>query len=180
MFALRVSVGVLWLLFWVYWLLSARGVKAGTHDLSGFPLRVVVLAAVIVLVRLIHFRAVAIRSLLVGVLGVVIFGCGLALAVWARRHLGRNWGMPMSRKDEPELVTTGPYRLVRHPIYSGLLLGLVGSALTVNLIGLVVVVVVGAYFYYAASVEERNLATSMPEAYPAYRARTKMLIPYVL
>jgi protein-S-isoprenylcysteine O-methyltransferase Ste14 len=177
---LRISVGVVWVLFWIYWLASARGVKAGKRGISGFPIRLIALVAVIALVRLVGIRTVAIHSLPVAVVGGAVFVCGLGLAVWARRQLGRNWGMPMSRKDEPELVTTGPYRLVRHPIYSGLLLGLLGSALTVSLIGLVVVLAAGAYFYYAARVEETNLADSMPEAYPAYRARTKMLIPYVL
>jgi protein-S-isoprenylcysteine O-methyltransferase Ste14 len=88
--------------------------------------------------------------------------------------------MPMTEKAEPELVTSGPYRFVRHPIYSGLLLALLGTALAINLFGLIVVVVLGAFFYYSASVEERNLTTSFPTAYPAYRAATKMLIPFVM
>lgn len=180
MLALRISVGVAWVLFWIYWFVSARGVKAGTHRISGFPVRVIALAAVVVLIRLVHVPAMAIHSLPVGVVGAAIFVCGLALAIWARHHLGRNWGLPMSRKNEPELVTSGPYRLVRHPIYTGLLLALLGSALTVSLIGLVLVLIAGAYFSYAASVEEKNLAASMPETYRAYRARTKMLIPYLL
>jgi protein-S-isoprenylcysteine O-methyltransferase Ste14 len=70
--------------------------------------------------------------------------------------------------------------LVRHPIYSGLLLGLLGTALVTNLIGLIAVAVLGGYFYYSASVEEKNLTAKFPTAYPAYRARTKMLIPLVL
>ena len=57
------------------------------------------------------------------VIGLVFFVLGLGLAVWARLHIGRNWGTPMTQKNEPELVTSGPYRFVRHPIYSGLLLG---------------------------------------------------------
>ena len=54
-----------------------------------------------------------------------VFVLGLALAVWARVYLGRNWGMPMSAKADPELVTTGPYRRIRHPIYTGVILGMV-------------------------------------------------------
>ena len=61
------------------------------------------------------------------------FVLGLALAVWARVYLGRNWGMPMSRRADPELVTTGPYRRVRHPIYSGLILAMAGTAIAVSL-----------------------------------------------
>ena len=86
----------------------------------------------------------------------------------------------MSQKAEPELVTSGPYRVVRHPIYSGLLAALLGTALVTNLIGLIIVVILGAYFYYCASVEEKNLTATFPTAYRAYRTSTKMLIPFVL
>jgi protein-S-isoprenylcysteine O-methyltransferase Ste14 len=114
------------------------------------------------------------------VIGAAVFGCGIALAIWARVHLGRNWGMPMSQKAEPELVTSGPYRFVRHPVYSGLLLGVLGTALATSLIGLIIVAILGVYFYYCASVEEKNLTATFPTAYPAYKASTKMLIPLVL
>ena len=109
-----------------------------------------------------------------------MFASGLALAVWARVDLGRNWGMPMTQKAEPELVTSGPYRFVRHPIYSGLLAAILGTALATNLIGVIIVAILGAYFYYSATVEEKNLTVTFPAAYPAYRASTKMLIPFVL
>jgi protein-S-isoprenylcysteine O-methyltransferase Ste14 len=88
--------------------------------------------------------------------------------------------MPMTQKAEPELVTSGPYRFVRHPIYSGLLAGLFGTALANNLIGLIIVAILCAYFCYSAIVEEKNLTATFPRAYPAYRASTKMLIPFVL
>jgi protein-S-isoprenylcysteine O-methyltransferase Ste14 len=88
--------------------------------------------------------------------------------------------MPMTQKEEPELVTTGPYRFVRHPIYSGILCGLLGTALAINLYWLIAVAVAGAYFIYSARVEERNLMRTFPTQYPGYRARTKMLIPFVL
>jgi protein-S-isoprenylcysteine O-methyltransferase Ste14 len=88
--------------------------------------------------------------------------------------------MPMTEKAEPELVTSGPYRFVRHPIYSGLLLALLGTALATNLIGLVILAVLTAYFYYCATVEEKNLSETFPTAYPDYREHTKMLIPRVL
>ncbi len=86
----------------------------------------------------------------------------------------------MTQRVEPELVTSGPYRFVRHPIYSGLLLGAIGTALATDLLGLIVAVVLTAYFYYCASVEERNMIATFPTAYPAYRLSTKMLIPFVL
>jgi protein-S-isoprenylcysteine O-methyltransferase Ste14 len=88
--------------------------------------------------------------------------------------------MPMSRKADAELVTSGPYRVVRHPIYSGLLAGVLGTALVTNLIDLIIVAVLGAYFCYSASVEEKNLTAAFPTAYPVYRTSTKMLVPFVL
>lgn len=69
---------------------------------------------------------------------------------------------------------------MRHPIYSGLLVAVLGTALVTSLLGLVIVALMSANFYYSASVEERNLTATFPVAYPAYRANTKMLIPFVL
>jgi protein-S-isoprenylcysteine O-methyltransferase Ste14 len=86
----------------------------------------------------------------------------------------------MTQRAEPELVTSGPYRFVRHPIYSGLLTAMLGTALANSLIGLIVVAVLVAYFYYCGIVEEQNLATTFPKAYPEYRNRTKMLTPFLL
>jgi protein-S-isoprenylcysteine O-methyltransferase Ste14 len=112
-------------------------------------------------------------------LGLVLFALGLGFAIWARIHIGRNWGTPMSQKDEPELVTSGPYHLVRHPIYSGILLAGVGTAVALSWLWLIAVVLAGVYFIYSAKVEERNMATQFPEAYPAYRRSTKMFIPFI-
>jgi protein-S-isoprenylcysteine O-methyltransferase Ste14 len=177
---LKAAIGVVWLVFWVYWLVSAVGVKEGRASRRRIPFTgLSVLAAVLVL-RVFRGGSLAVESPAIVAIGAVIFACGLALAVWARINLGRNWGMPMTQKDEPELVTSGPYRFVRHPIYSGLLAGLLGTALATNLLGLIVVVVLGGYFYYSASVEEQNMIATFPAAYPAYRSSTKMLIPFVL
>jgi len=82
----------------------------------------------------------------------------------------------MTQKAEPELVTSGPYRYVRHPIYSGLLLAVLGTALATNGYWLIVAGTMAAYFIYSATVEEQLMTRSFPTAYPAYRARTKMLI----
>jgi protein-S-isoprenylcysteine O-methyltransferase Ste14 len=112
--------------------------------------------------------------------GLVIFVLGLALAVWARVYLGRNWGMPMSQKADPELVTTGPYRKIRHPIYSGIILGVIGTAIAINPYWLIAAVIFGAYFLYSAVVEERTMAKLFPADYPPYKRATKMLIPYIL
>jgi protein-S-isoprenylcysteine O-methyltransferase Ste14 len=113
-------------------------------------------------------------------IGLALFVLGLALAVWSRIYIGRNWGMPMSDKADPDLVTTGPYSVIRHPIYSGIILAMIGTTLAVSLYWLVAVVLVGAYFLYSAAVEERYMTEVFPDAYPRYKQSTKMLIPFVL
>ncbi len=180
MHTLRTAIAITWAVFWIYWLVSALGAKQSTGGLRRIPLNGVTALSVFVLLRVFHGGSLAVGSPVLGVIGAVVFASGLALAVWARIHLGRNWGMPMTQRVEPELVTSGPYRFVRHPIYSGLLLGAIGTALATDLLGLIVAVVLTAYFYYCASVEERNMIATFPTAYPAYRLSTKMLIPFVL
>jgi protein-S-isoprenylcysteine O-methyltransferase Ste14 len=113
-------------------------------------------------------------------IGLALFFLGLALAIWARVYLGRNWGMPMSQKVDPELVTTGPYHSIRHPIYSGIVLAMIGTTIAVSLYWLVAVILMGAYFLYSAIVEERSMARLFPESYPEYKRSTKMLIPFIV
>ena len=76
-------------------------------------------------------------------------------------------------------MTTGPYRRVRHPIYSGIILAMVGTALAVSWYWLIAVGVLGAYFVYSADIEERYMTALFPDAYPAFKRSTKMLIPFV-
>jgi len=76
-------------------------------------------------------------------------------------------------------VTTGPYRLGRHPIYSGILIAGVGTAVALSWKRLIAVVVAGVYFVYSATVEEHFLTEQLPDTYPAYRQSTKMLVPFV-
>jgi protein-S-isoprenylcysteine O-methyltransferase Ste14 len=180
MHALKTAIAIAWIIFWVYWLASAFGVKEGRASRRRIPLNGLSALSVLLLLRVFRGGSLAVHSPVLAVVGAVVFACGIALAVWARVHLGRNWGMPMTQKAEPELVTSGPYRFVRHPIYSGLLAALLGTALVTNLIGLIIVVMLGGYFYFSASVEERNLIATFPTVYPAYRSSTKMLIPFVL
>jgi protein-S-isoprenylcysteine O-methyltransferase Ste14 len=177
-----VVIVVCWIAFWIYWLAAAAGVKAGQTQWGRFAgARIILIVVVFLLLRVKAFRGHAVihNPWLVGT-GVAMFVLGLALAVWARRYLGRNWGMPMSQKTDPQLVTTGPYHSVRHPIYSGLILAMAGTALAVSLYWLVAVVVLGAYFIYSATVEERYMADRFPGTYPEYKQHTKMLIPFLL
>lgn len=180
MHALQTAIAIAWVVFWVYWLLAAFGAKKGSGGRRQAPLRSLAALAVVLLLRVLRGGNLGVHGLVLGVTGAVVFALGIALAIWARMHLGHNWGMPRTQKADPELVTSGPYRFVRHPVYSGILTGVLGTALATNLIGLIIVSVLGAYFYHSASVEETNLTAAFPTAYPAYRNTTKMLIPFVL
>jgi protein-S-isoprenylcysteine O-methyltransferase Ste14 len=179
--AVDLVIVVCWVVFWVYWFATAATAKPGQGRWSRYAgIRVAVIVVVALLVRALGFRSHAIENdpVLTGV-GLALFFGGLAIAVWARLYIGRNWGTPMSRKDEPELVTTGPYRRVRHPIYTGLILAMLGTALATNLYWLIAVAVFGGFFVYSATREEAYLAGEFPDAYPAYKRSTKMLVPFI-
>lgn len=87
--------------------------------------------------------------------------------------------MPMSVKENPELVTSGPYAYIRHPIYTGFLLAMLGSAFVVGNWEFVLFVIFGLYFSYSARTEEKLMTRTFPTQYPQYKQRTKTLIPFV-
>jgi protein-S-isoprenylcysteine O-methyltransferase Ste14 len=174
-------IGAGWVAFWIYWLAASASAKPGQSRLTRFAgVRVAAILLVLLLLRLRVLRdhAVTTSPLLQGI-GLAIFVFGLALAIWARIYIGRNWGAPMSRKTDPELVTTGPYRTIRHPIYTGIILGMVGTTIAISIYWLIAVAIVGTYFIYSAVVEERNMTELFPRTYPEYKRSTKMLIPFI-
>jgi protein-S-isoprenylcysteine O-methyltransferase Ste14 len=130
------------------------------------------------LLRAVH--AYQARSLFLGVIGTALVLSGVGLAVYARIYLGRNWGMPMSRKEQPELVTGGPYAFIRHPIYTGIILAMLGSAIGVSVIWAVLLVVFAPFFVYSARREEELMCEQFPGQYPEYMRRTNMIVPFVL
>ena len=101
------------------------------------------------------------------------------MAIWARVYLGENWGMAATTKENVELVTSGPYKYVRHPIYSGVMLAMLGSALAGDAVWFIVFVLISLYFIYSARMEETNMLWVFPEQYAAYKKKTKMLIPFI-
>jgi protein-S-isoprenylcysteine O-methyltransferase Ste14 len=174
---------IVWIAFWIYWFAAAAGAKAGRARWGSFAgFRVAALLIVLLLVRakVIKGHGALNNDPWLEGIGLAVFAAGLALAVWARLYIGRNWGTPMSRKEDPDLVTSGPYRSIRHPIYSGIILAMVGTALAVSWYWFIAVVLLGGYFIYSATVEERYMTGLFPDAYPTYKSTTKMLIPFVL
>ena len=171
-----------WTAFWIYWLVAAFSMKRGRVAWSReLRIRVAIGALAILLIKLGAFQHHGPNSnTWRAAVGLALFVGGLAFAIWARRHIGRNWGSPMSQKNEPELVTSGPYRLVRHPIYSGLLIATIGTAVALSWEWLIAAALAAIYFIYSAVVEEHNLSEQFPDTYPPYKRSTKMLLPFVL
>jgi protein-S-isoprenylcysteine O-methyltransferase Ste14 len=113
-------------------------------------------------------------------LGTALVAAGLAFAVWARFHLGRNWSGRVAVKQNHALVASGPYAIVRHPIYLGLLGALLGTALAVGeWRALLAVAVAFTGFLRRIAAEERRMRETFAE-YEAYRRITPALFPRLL
>ena len=115
------------------------------------------------------------------VAGIVLTIAGILWAIWARFYLGGNWSAAVAIKDGHTLVRTGPYSLVRHPIYSGLLLAMFGTALALaELGGFLAVILAFAGWQAKARLEEYFLLAQFGETYRSYRQQVKAMIPFVL
>ena len=179
--AVEVVFGVGWGAFWLYWLVAAFSMKRGrVLWLRELRIRALIVVVVVILIRLRVFRGHGLNTdPWRAALGLALFALGLGFAIWARVHIGRNWGTPMTQKDEPELVTSGPYHLIRHPIYAGILVAGLGTSVALSWLGLIAVGLAGIYFVSSATVEERYLTSQFPDTYPAYKRSAKMLLPFI-
>jgi protein-S-isoprenylcysteine O-methyltransferase Ste14 len=179
----------LWALFLLVWIFSSLYTKKNVRRnyFRGLVLRVVAIAIIVFLFRTPWTAqwyanvppVQAGTNPVLGLIGVLLCMAGIAFAIWARVYIGSNWGMPMSVKRDAELVIAGPYAYVRHPIYSGVLLAILGSALVVGVWWFAIFIVSVFYFVWSAFREEKIMTEAFPEGYPAYRKRTKMLVPFM-
>lgn len=107
--------------------------------------------------------------------------CGLGFCLWARGVLGRNWSGTITLKENHELIVRGPYRLVRHPIYTGLLAMVVATMLQQeHIAGIIGLVLVFISLWIKLSDEEEVMRKQFPNQYAAYRERVKRIIPFIL
>jgi protein-S-isoprenylcysteine O-methyltransferase Ste14 len=178
-----------WFVFLIYWIVSARKLKAvkrrePLHERLLYMIPIVI-AYVLLFTDRLTFTALGRKFILVdlpvGAAGVVVTALGVALAIWARWHLGENWSAAVTLKSGHELIASGPYRVIRHPIYTGMLVAMAGAALALGEIrGLIAVAITIAAFYFKARKEERYLLAEFGEKYGSYAGRTGMLLPKLL
>jgi len=177
----------LWLAWFVYWVVSALSVKS-TRRRESLGSRLSHVVPLLTGVALILWPRVAwqwlsLRLLPPGplqvALGLVLLALGLAFTVWARVYLGRNWSGMVTVKEGHELIRSGPYAYVRHPIYTGLLVALLGSAVTCGeLRALIGLGIVAGAFIRKLRIEERFMRELFPQQYQRYCAEVPALIPF--
>jgi len=180
-------IGFLWLIWCIYWFVSAQSVKP-TREREGLGGRVAFVVAVAVVVLLLvirHWPGVLAERLVGG--GWIRYWCavalvvaGLAFSMWARAILGRNWSGTVTVKVDHELIERGPYRRIRHPIYTGILIALLGSGLAAGqLRGLLAFVIACIALWLKSRVEEAWMERTFAERYVAYRRSSWAFLPYV-
>jgi len=176
----------LWLIFALYWLagaFTAAKVKTRENLLSSLPRNMVLaLAGALLFARWFSIGPLGRRFVpplpSVWLAGVLLTAAGLGLAFWARYHLGRNWSSQITLKEGHTLICTGPYKYLRHPIYSGILLAVVGTALTVGRYRALLAVVLALLgFWWKARQEDAWLARAFGEQFERQRQRTGRLLP---
>jgi protein-S-isoprenylcysteine O-methyltransferase Ste14 len=179
-----VTPAVLWVPFIAYWILAARDAQKKSVRRTGASSLVrsyLYLGAALIFLTpsLGPFDDRLLPAVVeVGAAGWVLTALGMLFSIWARVSLGRNWSGRVVLKQGQELISTGPYAVVRHPIYTGLLVALAGSALydgrwrAVLGVGFLAI-----GFWLKARSEERLLESEFGEEYRAYRTRTPMLVP---
>ena len=184
---------ICWAIFLIYFLASAFFTKRAIER-RGWRVRVLfaaILACGFVLIRyaIVSEAAFSVgvgglmwpRSFILNLIADTVTLIGLMVVLWARTVLGGNWSVNPEFKEKHELITRGPYHYVRHPIYSGILLMLLGFIIAY---GRVLALLIFAIFFVGILVrsrqEEKLLAKHFPKEYPEYKARVKALIPFVL
>ena len=181
-------IDVLWLIWLMYWIVSARGVKPIVrHESRGARLAFLAqLVLTAVLLRPGEWPGWLGATWVPGGLtrywiGVAVVGSGLALSIWARRALGRNWSGTVAVKQDHELIQSGPYGRIRHPIYSGILLMILGTGLASGRAhGFLAFPIAVSALWLRSRAEERWMVDVFGDRYAAYRKTSWALIPPVL
>ena len=176
-----------WIAWVVYWVIMAFATKPTLErgGLIGYRLVAAVLIIGTVLAgRLLHVSESSRlwqTTLPLGLATDCVVVAGAAFTVWARITLGRNWSAEVTFKQDHELIESGPYALARHPIYTGLILMALGTAINYGrAIAFVLLIGLCGGLWWKALQEERIMSTHFPGAYAEYKTRVRAIIPFVL
>ncbi len=179
----------LWIAWALYWALSAAKAKDSVRN-ETLPTRAshaipLIVAVLLLMPPTLPGEFLTARMLPAGPatfwIGAVVLLAGLVFMVWARIFLGRNWSATVTIKRDHELVRRGPYRIVRHPIYTGALIAVTGTAIARGeWRGLLAVLIVFAALWRKLRIEERWLGETFGEDYARYRTEVAALIPFLL
>jgi len=178
-----------WISYFTYWWLMARDVKSSIRTESSLSRLIRLISIILALlllwiskfpIPLLNIRFLP-HSYLFFWIGFIVTLGGLLFSVWARKYLGKNWSQAVTIKDDHQLITTGPYSLVRHPIYTGLILGFVGTSIAVGEVrGLISDILVSAVLLYKLRLEDKWLIEQFGESYKLYIQKVSALIPFIL
>jgi protein-S-isoprenylcysteine O-methyltransferase Ste14 len=182
----RTLIGFFWLAWMAYWIAAARQTAANRRTeslLTGASYRIPLLIGIILLVfshassPRVGFRLWSLNPFILGI-AVILTVAGLSFAVWARLHLGKYWSGRITLKVDHRVIQTGPYARVRHPIYSGLSLALLGTAISLGTVqaflGFAFILV---SFLRKLALEENWLRSHFGTEYELYQKRVRALIP---
>lgn len=182
-------ISVCWMLFAVIWLLAAFATKKSVYKESRaqrLRYTIPILFGGFLLAKghrlsdPLNYRVIP-HVEAVAWIGAVLCIAGLAFCIWARFTLGRNWSGVVTLKGGHELITSGPYALVRHPIYTGLLTMFVATVIVRGYVaGLIAMPFVFVSLWIKLRHEEKLMLTKFPNEYAAYQQRVKCLIPFIL
>jgi protein-S-isoprenylcysteine O-methyltransferase Ste14 len=177
----------LWLVWLADWMISGLRTKQVIRA-EGVASRLLHLIPLGLGVALLMVRRVGGPWLAIGIypqtvwsfwIGTALIVVGLGFAAWARIHLAGNWSGTVTLKQDHSLTRSGPYRLVRHPIYTGLLTAILGSAVAeAEWRGLVALALITLSFLRKLTIEEKFLTAQFGDAYARYRAEVPALIPW--
>ena len=177
-----------WCILFAYWFINAQKVKTAVQKqsrLSRYLYLFLFFSGWFIIyspycaIGILGYQLIPANTL-TGITGGTICVGGVAFAIWARKTLGDNWSGDVTLKKEHELVQSGPYRFVRHPIYTGFEIGLLGVAITVGqLKGLVGLSLAFACHYYKTTMEEKIMYQQFGHKYAIYAKQVKRLVPFV-
>jgi protein-S-isoprenylcysteine O-methyltransferase Ste14 len=179
---------VVWIAFLVYWRIKAISTKTTQRSEPAASAIVRALTFVVVIVLLTTtriplawlYRQLWPQGLWPFWIGAAVMVAGLLFAVWARHHLASNWSSAVTIKEGHELITTGPYSMVRHPIYTGMLIGFLGTAIALSQVrGIIGFVLIFLVLWPKLRLEEKWMRSEFGETYLSYARRTAALVPYL-